>query len=94
MKQILDSLISALKELEEASKTEDVTRLEEKAKLIINDINGLITENKFSKDDQELKQKVDVLGQVIKNLDQNQKQRSNTFTEFMRYLKDRKITKF
>ena len=91
MRQILDSLISVLKELEEASKTEDVTRLEEKAKLIINDINGLITENKFSKDDQELKQKVDVLGQVIKNLDQNQKQRSNTFTEFMRYLKDRKI---
>ena len=91
MKQILDSLISALKELEEASKTDDVTRLEEKAKLIINDLNGLITENKFSKDDQDLKQKVDVLGQVIKNLDQNQKQRSNTFTEFMRYLKDRKI---
>ena len=91
MKQILDSLISALKELEEASKTEDVTRLEEKAKLIINDLNGLITENKFSKDDKELKQKVDVLGQIIKNLDQNQKQRSNTFTEFMRYLKDRKI---
>tara|TARA_X000000950_G_scaffold257382_1_gene323792 strand:- start:335 stop:613 length:279 start_codon:yes stop_codon:yes gene_type:complete len=91
MKQILDSLISALKELEEASKTEDVTRLEEKAELIINDLNGLITENKFSKDDKELKQKVDVLGQIIKNLDQNQKQRSNTFTEFMRYLKDRKI---
>jgi len=91
MKQTLDSLISALKELEEASKTEDVTRLEEKAELIINDLNGLITENKFSKDDKELKQKVDVLGQVIKNLDQNQKQRSNTFTEFMRYLKDRKI---
>ena len=91
MKQILDSLISALKELEEASKTEDVTRLEEKSELIINDLNGLITENKFSKDDQELKHKVDVLGQVIKNLDQNQKQRSNTFTEFMRYLKDRKI---
>ena len=91
MKQILDSLISALKELQEVSKTEDVTRLEEKAKLIINDLNGLITENKFSKDDKELKQKVDVLGQIIKNLDQNQKQRSNTFTEFMRYLKDRKI---
>ena len=91
MKQILDSLISALKELEEASKTDDVTRLEEKAKLIINDINGLITENKFSKDDQELKQKVDVLGQVIKNLDQNQEQRSKTFAEFMKYLKDRKI---
>jgi len=91
MKQILDSLISALKELQEVSKTEDVTRLEEKAELIINDLNGLITENKFSKDDKELKQKVDVLGQIIKNLDQNQKQRSNTFTEFMRYLKDRKI---
>ena len=91
MKQTLDSLISALKELQEVSKTEDVIRLEEKAELIINDLNGLITENKFSKDDQELKQKVDVLGQVIKNLDQNQKQRSNTFTEFMRYLKDRKI---
>ena len=91
MKQILDSLISALKELEKASKTEDVINLEEKVELIIKDLNGLITENKYSKDDKDLKQKVDALGEVIKNLDQNQEQRSKTFAEFMKYLKDRKI---
>ena len=38
MKQILDSLISALKELEKASKAEDVIRLEEKVELIIKDL--------------------------------------------------------
>ena len=91
MKQILDSLISALKELEKASKTEDVIRLEEKVELIIKDLKGLITEDKYSKDDKDLKQKVDALGEVIKNLDQNQEQRSKTFEEFMKYLKDRKI---
>ena len=91
MKQTLDSLISALKELEKANKTEDVIRLEEKVELIIKDLKGLITENKYSKDDKDLKQKVDALGEVIKNLDQNQEQRSNTFADFMKYLKDRKI---
>ena len=91
MKQTLDSLISALKELEKASKTEDVIRLEEKVELIIKDLKGLIAENKYSKDDKDLKQKVDALGEVIKNLDQNQEQRSNTFADFMKYLKDRKI---
>ena len=48
-------------------------------------------ENKYSKDDKDLKQKVDALGEVIKNLDQNQEQRNNTFADFMKYLKDRKI---
>ena len=91
MKQILDSLISALKELEKASKTEDVIKLEEKVELIIKDLKGLIAENKYSKDDKDLKQKVDALGEVIKNLDQNQEQRSKTFADFMKYLKDRKI---
>ena len=91
MKQTLDSLISALKELEKASKTEDVIRLEEKVELIIKDLKGLIEENKYSKDDKDLKQKVDALGEVIKNLDQNQEKRSNTFADFMKYLKDRKI---
>ena len=32
-----------------------------------------------------------MLGEVIKNLDQNQEQRNNTLTDFMKYLKDRKI---
>ena len=91
MKQSLDSLISALKELEKASKTEDVIRLEEKIELIIKDLKGLIEENKYSEDDKDLKQSVDTLGEVIKNLDQNQEQKSNTFADFMRYLKDRKI---
>ena len=91
MKQILDLLISALKELEKASKTEDVIRLEEKVELIIKDLKGLIEENKYSEDDKDLKQSVDTLGEVIKNLDQNQEQRNNTFADFMKYLKDRKI---
>ena len=91
MKQILDLLISALKELEKASKTEDVIRLEEKVELIIKDLKGLIEENKYSEDDKDLKQSVDTLGEVIKNLDQNQEQRNKTFADFMKYLKDRKI---
>ena len=60
MKQILDLLISALKELEKASDTEDVIRLEEKVELIIKDLKGLIKENKYSEDDKDLKQSVDV----------------------------------
>lgn len=91
MKQILDLLISALKELEKASDTEDVIRLEEKVELIIKDLKGLIKENKYSEDDKDLKQSVDTLGEVIKNLDQNQEQRNKTFADFMKYLKDRKI---
>ena len=91
MKQILDSLISALSELEKVSKTDDVIRLEEKVELIIKDLKGLIAENKYSKEDQDLKQRIDALGEVIKNLNQNQEQRSNTFADFMKYLKDRKI---
>ena len=56
MKQILDLLISALKELEKASKTEDVIRLEEKVELIIKDLKGLIEENNYSENDKDLKQ--------------------------------------
>ena len=93
MKQILDSLISALKELEKASKTDDVIKLEEKVKLIIIDLKGLLAENKYSKDDKDLKQKVNSLGEVIQNLDQNQEQRSNTFADFMRYLQIEKLIK-
>ena len=91
MKQSLDSLISALKELEKASKTDDVIKLEERVELIIKNLKGLLVENKYSIDDKDLKQKVDMLGEVIKNLDQNQEQRNNTLTDFMKYLKDRKI---
>ena len=91
MKQSLDSLISALKELEKASKTDDVIKLEERVELIIKNLKGLLVENKYSIEDKDLKQKVDMLGEVIKNLDQNQEQRNNTLTDFMKYLKDRKI---
>ena len=91
MKQSLDSLISALKELEKASKTDDVIKLEERVELIIKNLKGLLVENKYSIDDKDLKQKVDMLGEVIKNLDQNQEQRNNTLKDFMKYLKDRKI---
>ena len=91
MKQTLESLISALKALQKINKKEDVIKLEEKVSLIIKDLNGLIKEDKYSKDDTELKQKVDALGEVIKNLDQNQENSNKTFTEFVKYLKDRKI---
>ena len=91
MKQTLDLLISALNELEKAGKTEDIIRLEEKVALIIKDLKGLIAENKYSEDDNDLKQKVDALGEVIKNLDQNQENRGKIFEDFMKYLKDRKI---
>ena len=91
MKQTLESLILALTDLQKADKTEDVIKLEEKVSLIIKDLNSLITEDKYSKDDKDLKQKVDALGEVIKNLDQNQENKNKTFTEFVKYLKDRKI---
>ena len=91
MKQTLESLISALKELEKASITEDIIRLEEKVELIVKDLKGIIAENKYSEDDEDLKQKVDALGKEIKNLDQNQEQRRNIYADFVKYLKDRKI---
>tara|TARA_X000000950_G_scaffold245081_1_gene301672 strand:+ start:1064 stop:1342 length:279 start_codon:yes stop_codon:yes gene_type:complete len=91
MKQTLESLILALTDLQKADKTKDVVKLEEKVSLIIKDLNSLITEDKYSKDDKDLKQKVDALGEVIKNLDQNQENKNKTFTEFVKYLKDRKI---
>jgi len=91
MKQTLESLTLALKDLQKANKTEDIIRLEEKIVLIIKDLNTLITENKYSKNDKDLMQKVNTLGEEIKNLDQNQEQRSKTFAEFVNYLQDRKI---
>ena len=91
MKQTLELLVSTLERLQETNETKDIINLEEKIVLLIKDLNGLITEDKYSKDDKDLKQKVDLLGEAIKNLDQNQEQRSKTFEEFMKYLKDRKI---
>lgn len=91
MKQTLESLISALKELEQTNNTQNVIKLEEKVVLIIKELNSLITEDNYSNIDKDLKQRVDALGDIIKNLDQNQEQRSKTFAEFMKYLKDRKI---
>ena len=91
MKQTLELLLSTLESLQEANETKDIINLEEKIALLIKDLNDLISEDKYSKDDKDLKQKVDLLGEAIKNLDQNQEQRSKTFEEFMKYLKDRKI---
>ena len=91
MKQTLELLLSTLERLQEANETKDIINLEEKIALLIKDLNGLISEDKYSKDDKDLKQKVDLLGEAIKNLDQNQEQRRKTFEEFMKYLKDRKI---
>lgn len=91
MKQTIELLISALNELQKKNKTEDFVGLEEKVALIVKDLNGLIIENKYSKDDKDFKQKIDELGKVIKNIEQNQAQRGEIFTEFIKYLKDRKI---
>ena len=91
MKQTLELLLSALKKLENPTKTDDLIKLEEEVIILIKDLTSSITENKYSKDDEDLKSKVNELGEIIKNLDQNQEQRGKTFTEFMKYLKDRKI---
>ena len=91
MKQTIKLLISALEELQKTSKTQDIIRLEEKVALIIKDLNGLIIETKNSNDDKDLKQNINKLDEVLKNLEQNHEKRSKTYAEFMRYIKDRKI---
>ena len=91
MKQTLELLVSALKKLESLNKTDDIIKLEEEIFLLIKDLTGSITENKYSKDDEDLKSRISELGEIIKNLDQNQENRSKTLSEFVEYLKDRKI---
>ena len=91
MKQALDSLLSTLRKLENPSKTDDIIKLEENVILLIKDLTSSITENKYSKDDKDLKRRVEELGEIIENLDKNNEQQSKTFAEFMKYLKDRKI---
>ena len=91
MKQTLDLLISALKKLEKTSKTDDITKLEEEVALIIKDLTSSIAENKYSKDDNDLKSRIGELGEVIKNLNKSHEKQSKIFEEFMKYIKDRKI---
>ena len=68
MKQTLDLLLSTLKKLEKTSKTDDITKLEEEVVLLIKDLTSSIAENKYSKDDGDLKSRVGELGEVIENL--------------------------
>lgn len=91
MKQALDSLLSTLRKLENPSKTDDIIKLEENVILLIKDLTSSITENKYSKDDKDLKRRVEELGEIIENLDKNNEQQNKIFAEFMKYLKDRKI---
>jgi hypothetical protein len=91
MKQELDLLLSTLKKLEKTSKTDDITRLEEEVVLLIKDLTSSIAENKYSKDDGDLKSRVGELGEVIENLNKNHEKHSKIFEEFMKYIKDRKI---
>ena len=91
MKQTLDLLLSTLKKLEKTSKTDDVTKLEEEVALLIKDLTNSIAENKYSKDDGDLKSKIGELGEVIENLNKNHEKQSKIFEEFMKYIKDRKI---
>ena len=91
MKQSLDLLLSSLKKLEKTSKTDDITKLEEEIALIIKNLTSSLAENKYSKDDGDLKSKVGELGEVIENLNKNHEEQSKIFEEFMKYIKDRKI---
>ena len=91
MKQTLDLLLSALKKLEKSSKTGDVSKLEEEVALIIKNLTSLIAENKYSKEDDDLKSRIAELGEVIENLNKSHEKQSKTFEEFMKYIKDRKI---
>ena len=91
MKQALDLLLSTLKKLEKTSKTDEVTKLEEELVLLIKDLTNSIAENKYSKDDGDLKSKIGELGEVIENLNTNHEKQSKIFEEFMKYIKDRKI---
>ena len=91
MKQALDLLLSTLKKLEKTSKTDDITKLEEEISLIIKDLTSSLAENKYSKDDGDLKGRVGELGEVIENLNTNHEKQSKIFEEFMKYIKDRKI---
>ena len=91
MKQTLDLLLSALKKLEKSGKTDDVTKLEEEVALIIKNLTSLIAENKYSKEDDDLKSRIAELGEVIENLNKSHEKQSKIFEEFMKYIKDRKI---
>ena len=91
MKQTLDLVLSALKKLEKTSKTDEVTKLEEELVLLIKDLTNSIAENKYSKDDGDLKGRVGELGEVIENLNKNHEKQSKIFEEFMKYIKDGKI---
>jgi hypothetical protein len=91
MKQELDLLLSTLKKLEKTSKTDDITRLEEEVVLLIKDLTSSIAENKYSKDDDDLKSRIVELGEVIENLNKNHEKQSKIYEEFMKYIKDRKI---
>ena len=91
MKQTLDLLISVLKKLEKTSKTDDITKLEEEVAIIIKNLTSSIAENKYSKDDDDLKSRIGELGEVIKSLNKSHDKQSKIFEEFMKYVKDRKI---
>ena len=91
MKQTLDLVLSALKKLEKTRKTNEVTRLGQELVLLIKDLTNSIAENKYSKDDGDLKSKIGELGEVIENLNTNHEKQSKIFEEFMKYIKDRKI---
>jgi len=91
MKQTLDLLLSALKRLEKPSKTDDITKLEEEVALIIKNLTSSIAENKYSKDDDDLKSRIVELGEVIENLNKSHEKQSKIYEEFMKYIKDRKI---
>ena len=91
MKQTLNLLISALEKLTKTNKTIEINKLEEEVAPLIKDLTNVIAENQHLKNDDDVKDKVNNLGEIIKSLDNNQEQQSNSFSEFMKYLKDRKI---
>jgi hypothetical protein len=91
MKQTLDLLLSALQKLEKTSKTDEINKLEEEVALIIKNLTSSIAENKYSKEDDDLKSRIGELGEIIENLNKSHEKQSKIFEEFMKYIKDRKI---
>ena len=79
MKQTLNLLISALEKLTKTNKTIEINKLEEEVAPLIKDLTNVIAENQHLKNDADLKDKVNKLGEIIKSLDKNQEQQKQDF---------------
>ena len=83
MKQTLELLLSALKKLENPTKTDDLIKLEEEVIILIKDLTSSITENKYSKDDEDLKSKVYEINEMEALIKNNSKNSLNILSDFI-----------